>query len=79
MNSDFVMKHSAEFAQQVLALPDATAEERITTLWRMAFARPPAPTEIASLARYVGDANDASAWARACQVLMMTAEFRTLY
>ena len=80
MNSDFAMQQARGFAARVLSVPAGSPDERLRLAWRMAFARAPLPTEVASLRRFLGDdPADPAAWSRACQVLLMTGEFRTIY
>jgi Protein of unknown function (DUF1553)/Protein of unknown function (DUF1549) len=79
MNSDLVMQQSRNLAAHVLAIPDATLNDRIIAAWRMTLTRPPTTSEAQTLREYLSaKPDDADAWAQACQTLMLTGEFRTL-
>lgn len=86
MNSEFVLKQSASFAQRVLE-SESDEAGRIRVAWKLAFARDPSDDEVlrtseflrAAREQFEGD-NDSDAQARAwtgvCQTLFAAAEFR---
>ncbi len=78
MNSELALKQAQGLAARVLAEP-GTADARIVKAWRMCFTRKPSAGEVKILQKTIAATPDEpAAWARICQTLMMTAEFRIL-
>jgi hypothetical protein len=79
MNSDLVLDQAQGLAARVLAEPGESLDARIVKAWRLALCRPPNAAEAQALRETLTSTpDDAGAWARLCQTLMMTGEFRTL-
>ncbi len=79
MNSDLVLDQAQGLAARLLAEPGDTLDTRIVKLWRLVLCRPPGAGEALALHEMLAPAaNDPAAWARVCQTLMMTGEFRIL-
>jgi hypothetical protein len=78
MNSEMVLKQAQGLAARVLAEP-GTPDARIVKAWRMCLTREPSATEAKLLQETTAATpDDPAAWARVCQTLMMTGEFRIL-
>ena len=78
MNSELALKQAQGLAARVLAEP-GTVDARIVKAWRMCFTRQPSAGEVKILKKTIAATPDEpAAWARICQTLMMTAEFRIL-
>ncbi|QOV90464.1 PSD1 and planctomycete cytochrome C domain-containing protein [Humisphaera borealis] len=88
MNDPFVVEQATLWAKAVLADEKlATADQRIDRMYRMAFARPPSPTEVADANAFLQQqaaelgidqekrANDIRTWADLAHVLMNVKEF----
>jgi len=75
MNDPFVAEQAGLWAKRVLADPALTTpEQRIEQMYRMAYARPPTPTEAADAKAFVQQAEGAG-WADLAHVLMNVKEF----
>jgi hypothetical protein len=78
MNSEMVLKQAQGLAARVLAEP-GTPDARIVKAWRMCLTREPSANEAKLLQETIAATpDDPAAWARVCQTLMMTGEFRIL-
>lgn len=83
MNDAFVVEQCRLWAERALVEQDATAEERIQRLYRMAFGRPPSDQELSDAtafvseqaAAYDGGPSDVRPWADLCHVLVNVKEF----
>jgi len=83
MNDPLVVQQAAHWAKKALADPDQTAQQRIESLYRAAFARAPTPNELRSAldfldrqtGRYGAESNGPRVWADLCHVLMNVKEF----
>ena len=78
MNSEMALKQAQGLAARVLA-EAGTPDARIVKAWRMCLTREPSTTEAKLLHETIAATpDDAAAWTRVCQTLMMTGEFRIL-
>ncbi|MEO6787086.1 MAG: DUF1549 and DUF1553 domain-containing protein, partial [Chthoniobacteraceae bacterium] len=78
MNSELVLKQAQGLAARVLAEP-GVLDERIVKAWRRCLTRAPSAGEVKILREALATMpDDPAAWARVCQTLMMTGEFRIL-
>ena len=78
MNSDLVLKQAQGLAARLLAEP-GSLDERIVKAWRRCLTRAPSASEAKILHEALAASpDDPAAWARVCQTLMMTGEFRIL-
>jgi cytochrome c553 len=83
LNDPFVVEQAARWARRALDQPGQTAEERISALYKTAFARPPEPAEMESAlhflerqaSRHHVGSNNPAAWADLCHVLINVKEF----
>jgi hypothetical protein len=79
LNSDLVLDQAQGLAARILAEPSDTLDARINKAWRLALCRPPSAAEARALHETLAPTpEDPAAWARVCQTLMLTAEFRLL-
>lgn len=79
MNSSFVLEESKHVARRIIDLPE---EQRVTAAYEFMFARLPFDDERKFVAKFfqqkTPDESERT-WARICQTLFCSAEFRTLY
>lgn len=85
MNSPWILDRSRETAERLLATPEMDDRARLALLYSQAFNRAPTTAENERMLGYInqpatGDPASArsQAWARVCQVVFASAEFRTL-
>jgi cytochrome c553 len=76
MNNEFIANEAAEFAKAALSA-SVSPRQRIVWMYRNAFARPPEPSEVASIERFVQSrsGSEEQIWAAIAQVLFCTPEF----
>ncbi|MEX1230500.1 MAG: DUF1553 domain-containing protein [Planctomycetaceae bacterium] len=82
MNSPFVAEKSLALAEEILAAPDLTPEQRVTQLFERILGREPTADEITGSLQYINDytqsTSDSSAitgWQSFCRVLIASNEF----
>jgi cytochrome c553 len=82
LNNPFVVQQAQRWAKRVLAEPDRTPKERVTSLYVSAFAREPSEAELnealaflAEQGKEYGKPDDPRAWADLCHVLFNVKEF----
>ncbi len=83
MNDPFVVQAAERWAKRILAEPAKSAEERVDSLYRTAFARLPSESERRSALaflqrqseRYGASMDEPPAWADLCHVLINVKEF----
>jgi cytochrome c553 len=77
MNDPFVLEQARLWAKRVLAVPDATAEERITGMYAAAFSRPPTGQELGGIKEFLSrqGQNESEVWTQLAHALINTKEF----
>jgi mono/diheme cytochrome c family protein len=82
MNDAFVHEMALRWARRLLSEPGGDARERLTRLYLTAYARPPREEEIAAALDFLGNhpsrassADEETAWADLCHVLINSKEF----
>ena len=82
LNNPFVLQQAELWAKRVLAMPDATPENRIREMYLTAFGRPPTKDELLAANDFVteqakeyGKADHPKAWADLAHVLFNAKEF----
>ena len=77
LNSSLTIDEAGRTAERVLAKPEA---ERLEFAYQLILSRPPSSSERTAAAKFLaGGADPAKTWARFCQTLMCSGEFRTIY
>jgi len=76
MNNEFIAEEAAEFAK-IAVVKFVTPRERIAWMYQNAYTRPPEPSEVASIERFVQSrsGSEEQIWAAVAQVLFATPEF----
>ncbi len=76
LNNPFVIQQAELWAKRVLAGPERADADRVRSMYRAAFGRPPTPAEADAAAAFLADAKaDPRAWADLAHVLLNTKEF----
>ncbi|GAB4466874.1 MAG: PSD1 and planctomycete cytochrome C domain-containing protein [Armatimonadaceae bacterium] len=76
MNGEFVRQQAQVWAERSLKdSPQFTPSQRVNTLYLQAFGRYPTDAERSALIGYLGNRNDATAWADICHALFNVKEF----
>ena len=88
MNSDFVLRQCQTLYEQRLATSPSSTSERITTLYELAYSRPPTASEISRASDYLAHFRavtsqllwnpnevDSKAWVSLCRAVLAANEF----
>ncbi|HVC92465.1 MAG TPA: PSD1 and planctomycete cytochrome C domain-containing protein [Pirellulales bacterium] len=91
MNNPFVTRQAEQMARRLLGREKLKQAERVELAFRVALGRPPSPTELAKIVKFIKDYRQSleeaglresahlAAWASVCQVLFGAGQFRYLY